>query len=1046
MGIRYLDEQAGTATPLAQTPARIRYLDEPQPQPRGLINPYGLPRWQDRRLTSKLLPPFSPLQMAFTPQAERFGERMAAGAQAAGRVPGNIAEAMIGRPQPRINPPGVFPRVQIPSDREIAARSFIPAALDALVGGPAEVAASLLGPRNLGMMLATGPAFEAATASRLANVPLRRISSELFRGPTTEELFMKAIRPSVSGKKTAAGARQYQQRAETAVKTIADFRSELALPDAAGNLVPRLPESLKDMSQAIEQTKFAVFRRYDALARETSRQGVRVPTRSAAEAAAEVKSNKVINRYYPEIASYARTWEARLRRSRSHTPEEVQDLVAKMNADLEAYYRSPQPGSAAKAVIDAGIANNLRRSLDAQIEQATGGQYQLLKNLYGSLKTIEKDVNHRMVVFARQNKKGLVDFSDIFSGAEMVRGITSLNPSTFATGVAAKLIASYYKYINNPDQMVKRMFRRVASRSSAPPQDYPGIYTRAARRATPAIKGVSERLPKGEGGFVALPGAEAAANVPTFFSQAERLIEQRMPNAAPATHVQGILRGGGLKQDELNWLDLDSFLKDKPKVTKQEVLDYVRANNVQVQEVVKGKAPALASPEQQLLEDLERRLLTLNEQESELLGQLRTKAGDYGGTKFAAYQLPGGTNYRELLLTVPRRENLVVSFAKPNAQKGGWTVNYSDGTSANFLRVKSLDEAVAAGNAQIDAGLKTQGQDFRSSHFDEPNVLAHIRFNDRVDARGKKVLFIEEVQSDWHQKGRKQGYKGGEPYPTDYIEPYRQEMMEQPKFKSARPTDQEVISYFDLKPKGEVGGVPNAPFKKTWHELTLKRMLRWAAENKYDKLAWTTGEQQAARYDLSKQIRRIEWTRQSRGGEQVYFIKAYPHEGRTAIPVIDEGNIRPNELDSYVGKELANRINADVENPGGYLSGLDLKVGGEGMKGFYDKILPDFLNRYAKKWGGKVSETRIPEVGDYPVTSVGDVQRRARLERTLRRENPNFLTVHSLDLTPAMKYSVMKEGQPLFQVGAGIGTAGLTYQGMTQQEPQTDEEALLAKR
>ena len=47
---------------------------------------------------------------------------------------------------------------------------------------------------------------------------------------------------------------------------------------------------------------------------------------------------------------------------------------------------------------------------------------------------------------------------------------------------------------------------------------------------------------------------------------------------------------------------------------------------------------------------------------------------------------------------------------------------------------------------------------FRSSHFDQPNILAHVRFNERTDADGKRVLFIEELQSDWAQKGRKEGF------------------------------------------------------------------------------------------------------------------------------------------------------------------------------------------------------------------------------------------------------------------------------------------------
>jgi hypothetical protein len=42
---------------------------------------------------------------------------------------------------------------------------------------------------------------------------------------------------------------------------------------------------------------------------------------------------------------------------------------------------------------------------------------------------------------------------------------------------------------------------------------------------------------------------------------------------------------------------------------------------------------------------------------------------------------------------------------------------------------------------------------FQSAHFDQPNILAHVRFNERTDAEGKRVLFIEEIQSDWAQKG-----------------------------------------------------------------------------------------------------------------------------------------------------------------------------------------------------------------------------------------------------------------------------------------------------
>jgi uncharacterized protein YdaL len=50
------------------------------------------------------------------------------------------------------------------------------------------------------------------------------------------------------------------------------------------------------------------------------------------------------------------------------------------------------------------------------------------------------------------------------------------------------------------------------------------------------------------------------------------------------------------------------------------------------------------------------------------------------------------------------------------------------------------------------------------------------------------------------------------------------------------------------------GGVPDAPFKTSWHELSLKRAIQEAAEKGYDQIAFTTGKTQAERYDLSKQV------------------------------------------------------------------------------------------------------------------------------------------------------------------------------------------------
>ena len=103
---------------------------------------------------------------------------------------------------------------------------------------------------------------------------------------------------------------------------------------------------------------------------------------------------------------------------------------------------------------------------------------------------------------------------------------------------------------------------------------------------------------------------------------------------------------------------------------------------------------------------------------------------------------------------------------------------------------------------------------FFGAHYFDHNVLVHIRTTTRRDHKGRKLLFIEEVQSDWHQNGRIHGYD---------------------------------TSYW--------GKVANAPFKKEWPALAVKLMLIQASQNGFDGLAWPDGDIQETRY--SKELHAI---------------------------------------------------------------------------------------------------------------------------------------------------------------------------------------------
>jgi hypothetical protein len=149
---------------------------------------------------------------------------------------------------------------------------------------------------------------------------------------------------------------------------------------------------------------------------------------------------------------------------------ETQDMIALLNGRLKAFYTNPSPDLASSAAIDSLAANRLRASLDSAVEKYG---YQELKNRYGALRSIEKEVSNRALVDARKNTKGLIDFADIASAAEAARAIASMSAGPAAAAGAIKAMKEWYKHINNPNRIVKKMFADtemfIASRGGALP-------------------------------------------------------------------------------------------------------------------------------------------------------------------------------------------------------------------------------------------------------------------------------------------------------------------------------------------------------------------------------------------------------------------------------------------------------------------------------------------------------------------------------------------------------------------------------------------------
>lgn len=381
------------------------------------------------------------------------------------------------------------------------------------------------------------------------------------------------------------------------------------------------------------------------------------------------------------------------------------------------------------------------------------------------------------------------------------------------------------------------------------------------------------------------------------------------------------------------------------------------------------------------------------------------------------WTLPGGENYREILLKTPEfagnRKIMELEAMRRRIDPKLYSNRYDELT-------KQI-EALQAEKAAFPEQFKGDPRHFAG----EPGVLASIRVKDRVGPNGEKVLHVEEIQSDWHQKGKDQGYK------TPEIEARRKELeqLAAPYYDGNRPLPPELRKEIEALPP--MTAVPDAPFKENWHELAMKRILNYAAENGYDKIAMTPGVEQADRYNLAKHVSQVEVYKLDNG---MYNLEVLDKNGNS-ISIPDSRSIPPEKISEIVGKDVAKKAIAEADQSGqSIVSGLDLSVGGKGMKRFYDEQLPSFLNKYGQKYGAQVEpfeiETkpakRIPVIGEQSIDYVG------------REVEPaQTAPVHGFDITPEMREEIKGKGLPLYQqIGIPAGGAAAGAEALEGQEEQ----------
>lgn len=671
--------------------------------------------------------------------------------------------------------------------------------------------------------------------------------------------------------------------------------------------------------------------------------------------------------------------------------------------------------------------------------------------------------------------------------------------SRFYNQLASEIGAGWRVEFESADARSERMARaRAEAGSGTPAAVRPEAVVQAETPDDPST--VSQ-----PGGYGSLIGGDAPAadtlNQPTdrygsepgprWHSAVERAVGQaKQEKNTPAAWLALVRKAPGVKKEEIEWLGLEQWLGEQTgSVTRAQVAEYVKAHQIEVTERQLSTAETLRT-ESADRDAIQQAYRDGKAEWAKLYGPGINEA--YVTLAFADaawgnfYQLGNFESALEMAEKAISREDKSPGAAQTwTPLRDAIRAARDRETGAALYESYTLGDHTPGSYREIlFYAPGTAAQQYTSPHFEggaAAGVLAHARISAHKTEEGP-LLFVEEVQSDLHQKGRDEGYerrKGPsrreglaeakrafietvtgagyasmsadlmanrfqteEPTVDAVVEALGSDSTDRRSVERQRQTAERILpaaqALYDLGERriGQERRVPNAPFKAGWDELVAKRMIRWAAENDYTQLGWTTGEQQAERYDLTDRIDSLSWNRTTTEDGQTYALTPYRVENghRTAMSVL-MGEYTADNLPEIVGKEIARQITSSKEDSG-TLQGVELSIGGEGMKAFYDQRMVSIFRKLVQKHGGEVKKQRLIGLPDRDEDAwqgaYDDASRqgadRYEAEEYADSEHPRLVNrpeVWTVTIPESLRETVLEEGMPLFQESGVGGTESI---------------------
>ncbi len=478
------------------------------------------------------------------------------------------------------------------------------------------------------------------------------------------------------------------------------------------------------------------------------------------------------------------------------------------------------------------------------------------------------------------------------------------------------------------------------------------IVSMVARNEGLSPNEIAERISIEQGGEGEAPVLRLyqQGSQPWYYSKLEKVVnELQIGKRIPSAELKNLLLKRGVKAQEMRATGLQDMMDENEFIGRDDLIRHVQENLVRVESVRDDSdaEKAIISRNREIVDrvtsilsdrplpgvSIDNIFLSSNNQliaagadaeTMSLTHEHQLNLGDREGIRHINLTLPGGEDYTEVRLVTP------------------------------------------------DVTLEGEpGFEGIEAHFPENNIAGWFRSKTRFTEDGKKVLYLEEIQEDWYAAERRVGIKGEKGRAELATNLARQEELgltisgpeltaeiERGAIVEMQRLEREATV---LRTDIESAPILPNPFGDKWYEPVMKYAIRFATENGYDAISFTSPAVQKNRWGVSgDRIKKIEYRLL---GDSEYSIitrgsdSTILHHG-----VFSKGALLEFLPGSIVDQIVSGHGTTAVPGIDAFTTfDTDIQVGGSGEKFdiLYGQQIPKFIAKFAKRHKTEVGEFRV---------------------------------------------------------------------------------------